>query len=238
MPDISLLVPNAARPAALRRMLRSALETAVQPRRIEVVLSFDRHDRELAQFDFPFLTLKKIPGPQWQLGRAFERCYAASSGSALILTSEDSLFQTFGWDSAFLQEMNRFDDGVALAWGTDGSEATPVSPCISRSACELLGGICPVTLHRYHAAAHLNDVFQQLADLGYNRRAYLPEIVIDQVPDQYLTFDPQAMADADFDERTYIAWDEERGLLAQDLARHIVATAARTTRSLPIRRAA
>src|SRR4051812_15315907 len=122
MPDISLLIPNAARPAALRRMLRSALETAMHPRRIEIVLTVDRNQYELAQLEFPFLTLHKVAGPQWQLGRALERCYAASRGSVLLLASEDSLFQSFGWDSAFLHELERFEDGVALAWGADGSE--------------------------------------------------------------------------------------------------------------------
>ncbi|MCK4275474.1 MAG: hypothetical protein KAX78_03105, partial [Phycisphaerae bacterium] len=84
--------------------------------------------------------------------------------------------------------------------------------------------ICPAGYTRDYIDTHIFDIFKKLSAMGHDRLVYLPGIVIEHMHHEagkgvfdatYIKTRQQA------DELTFIAWDERRQIIADDLARCI-----------------
>lgn len=228
-PDLSLVLPTRGRPRLAEFALRAIRDTAGRPERLEIVLYVDEDDPESHEIDTAGLPTKRLVGPRARMGEITNRCYAASSAPVLMLVNDDVVFQTPGWDDRLLDTFAQWPDGVGLVWGNDLCGGGPLHPAFTRRQCELLGGICPREYHRLFIDTHLWDVHRELAGLGYERRAFLDDVIVEhRHPDV-----GKAAADSTYekphrfdDERTYVAWRDERRRHALLLAEHIQAAAA------------
>src|SRR5947208_11436995 len=52
-------------------------------------------------------------------------------------------------------------------------------PFVSRTYCELAGGVCPTGYRRYRIDDHVVNVFNLLGLLGERRIVYLPEVIFE-----------------------------------------------------------
>jgi hypothetical protein len=224
--EISLILPTRNRTSLVYRALDSIVETAEHPDKLEVVLYVDDDDLESQEIDYPSLTLIKLIQPRARMGEMTQACYAASHGRYVMLFNDDVVCRTSRWDELICQRFDAFADGIALLWGNDlfRGAAIPSHPVLSRTVCDLLGGVCPGAYHRDYIDVHLYDVFCQLRQRGHDRRLYLPDVVFEHLH-------PEAGKGAcdrtsyknrhHDDELTYLAWADERTLAAARLARHI-----------------
>jgi hypothetical protein len=221
-----MILPTRERPALARRMLDSAYDTADDPDGLEVVLYVDRDDLPSHGIDHTGLKLLRLIGPRAKMGAMTQACYAASHGRVIMLVNDDQVFRTAGWDTEILGTFAHYADDVALVWGNDlcRGASFPTHPVLSRTVCEIMGGVCPQTYRRDYIDTHIHDVFCVLRRLGHDRLIHLSHLVFEhlQVDVGKAEIDNTSikLSKAD-DEITYIAWAEERRLAAARLFRHI-----------------
>jgi hypothetical protein len=225
-PLISLIVPTRGRPAAARRLLDSLAATAAEPDRLEAVLYVDRDDAPSRAIDHPGLRVVRRIGRRATMGRMTAACLAATAGQYCMLLNDDVVCRTDGWDARLVEAFERFADGVALVWCNDlfRGRRIPNFPALSRTACRVMGGLCPAAYRRDYIDTHLLDVFCKLKALGHDRLAYLPDVVIEHLHHQAGKAAPDATsvkARQAADELTFIAWEARRAVIAARLARHI-----------------
>jgi hypothetical protein len=181
-PTFSLIVPTRRRAEALRCFLDSIAHTAIHLAAIEVVLVVDTDDPESAAVVHDTLSLKHVIVPPGQtMGSLNMAGYQAATGDYLMLLNDDVVARTSGWDEQVLACLQRFPDGIMLVHVNDTllRQNLCTFPLVSRTFCELAGGICPREYVRYRIDDHIEDVFNLLALLGQRRTVYLPDIIFE-----------------------------------------------------------
>jgi glycosyltransferase involved in cell wall biosynthesis len=181
-PLFSLIVPTRQRPNQLERLLESLAATAANPAAIEVVLVVDADDPGSIHFRFESLPLNHvIVPPGLSMGSLNRAGYEASRGKYLMLLNDDVVARTKGWDRRILAVFKRFTDGIVLVHPNDTvfKDLLCTFPVLSRTFCELAGGICPGEYQRYRIDDHIEDIFNLLGELGEPRIVYLPDVVFE-----------------------------------------------------------
>jgi hypothetical protein len=181
-PVLSLIVPTKERPRQLRQLLRSLAATAAAPAALEVVLVIDAGDYECTAFTFDQLPLKKVVvEPGHSMGALNTAGYKASAGDYLMLLNDDVIARTRKWDRKVLACFRDLPDRIALVHVNDilFGAGMCTFPIVSRTFCELAGGICPREYLRYRIDDHIEDIFNLLTFLGDRRTVYLPDVVFE-----------------------------------------------------------
>jgi hypothetical protein len=181
-PTISLIVPTRQRPAPLRRLLDSLAATTRWPAALEIVVVVDADDPASQNVLHPALTVKHVVvSPGLTMGALNTTGYEAATGDYVMLLNDDAVARTRGWDERFRACFRRFPDGIVLVHANDTlfRDLLCTFPAVSRTFCELAGGICPRDYIRYRIDDHIEDVFNLLALLGYPRSVYLPDVVFE-----------------------------------------------------------
>jgi len=183
--NFSLILPTRDRPMLIKRLFDSLTQTVGDPDRVEVVLYIDQDDVESRNISHPLLdTIRQIgPRPRKTMGNIVKDCYEASRGRYIMLINDDMVFHTKKWDVELLEAFSKFPDEVALVYGKDlyyGKEMSTF-PVLSRTACDLMDGICPGKYDSHCIDAHIFDTFKRLSDLGHNRTVYLPNVVLEHM---------------------------------------------------------
>jgi glycosyltransferase involved in cell wall biosynthesis len=181
-PVLSLIVPTRKRPEKLRQFLASLIRTANAPDMLEVVVVIDSDDLESQEAAGAGLAVKKvIVPPGLPMGALNGAGYEASSGRYLMLLNDDVTARTPAWDTQIQKCFQACPDEILLVHVNDTllEETLCTFPVVSRTFCELAGGICPRHYMRYRIDDHVEDVFNLLGLLGERRSVYLPEVVFE-----------------------------------------------------------
>lgn len=224
--DFSILLPSRGRLASLDRLLRTMVATTHNPGAVEVVLYIDEDDEVTQGISCPELELVKLIKPRETMGKMTNITYEASRGRLVMLMNDDVIFRTSDWDIRVRESFRLFNDEIALVYGNDLYQRGGVGtfPILTRTACEIMGGICPSEYKCSHIDTHLYDIFRKLALLGYQRCLYLPQVIFEHMhyeagksamDEIYKAKNPPV------DGLTYISWDDERTWLANRLAQYI-----------------
>jgi hypothetical protein len=226
-PRLSLIVPT-WRVEQLRRFLDSVRATAVRPDTIEVVLVVDADDPASIAFRHPIPNLRHVVvAPGLTMGSLNQAGYESSTGDNLMLLNDDVVVRTAGWDVQLLACLRRFRDGIVLLHVNDTvfRDRLCIFPLVSRTFCELAGGICPREYQRYRIDDHIEDVFNLLGVLGKRRIIYFPDIVFQHLNtvahphgEQVYASDPTILA---LDAPRFEALFPERKELALRLLAHM-----------------
>jgi hypothetical protein len=179
---ISLLVPTRKRPDQLRAFLTSVADTAACPAAVEVVLVIDADDPESLGVRCDRLALRRVVVPPGlSMGALNSAGYNASSGRYLMLLNDDVTARTPRWDTRLRGCFQGCPDDILLVHVNDTlfGKALCTFPIISRTYCELAGGICPADYVRYRIDDHIEDVFNLLGVLGERRTVHLPDVVFE-----------------------------------------------------------
>jgi hypothetical protein len=224
--NISLLLPTRGRVALVHRLFDSLVGTTNNLRGLEVVLYVDEDDLASREISHAAFSLIKVVGPPGtSMGKMNRACYAASHGRYVMLINDDLVFQTANWDIRVLDAARHFPDEIALVYGNDldQEDAVPTFPILSRTACHVLGEICPRAYLDLYIDVHLLDIFKQLRRLGHDRILYLKDVVFEHMhhvvgkasPEMYYKKNQRA------DEILFIALNEERMFKAKLLSEYI-----------------
>ncbi|HMF15730.1 MAG TPA: glycosyltransferase family 2 protein [Gemmataceae bacterium] len=181
-PILSLIVPTRKRTDQLRTLLDSLRKNTRHPHQVEVVLVADADDEETLSFQFPWLGMKRVVAqPGLTMGGLNRAGVKAAAGQFLMLLNDDVLVQTKGWDRQVLSACGRFADGIVLVHVNDTlfGEGMCTFPIVSRTFCDLAGGICPTDYQRYRIDDHIENIFHLLAALEERRILYLPDVVFE-----------------------------------------------------------
>lgn len=176
----SFIVPTKGRPESLRIMCDSVRLRTRRLDRVEIVLVIDDNDSESLAFEYPGLQIRKVTVPPGSsMGRLNMAGYRASSGRYIMLMNDDVGLGTDAWDERVLEIFQSFPDGIVLVHVNDGifGQKLCTFPFLTRTFCELAGGICPEGYLRYRIDDHIHNVFDLLVELGYRRRIYVPDVV-------------------------------------------------------------
>ncbi|MBI5492609.1 MAG: hypothetical protein HY893_06735 [Deltaproteobacteria bacterium] len=227
MKDFSIFLPTRGRPFLAKRLLESVVDTASDIAGVEAVLYLDEDDPESLAVSCPGIDIKTLVRPPGaSMGGIFRECMAASAGRYILLMNDDAIFRTRGWDRRMAAAFNRYPDRVALVYGDDLDQggSVPTFPCVSRAACDVMGGVCPASFRNLHIESHLFDIFNELRKSGHNRTIYLKDVVIEHMH-HTLGKSPEdgtcLKKDPLSDQLLFIELDELRRHKAKLLARHI-----------------
>jgi hypothetical protein len=149
---------------------------------MEVVLVVDADDPDSAAFTFPPLSITRVVlEPGLPMGALNTAGYEAAAGSYLMLLNDDVIARTRSWDRKVLSRLRQYPDGIVLIHPNDRlfRDVLCTFPILSRTFCELAGGICPPAYVRYRIDDHIEDVFNLLGVLGEQRTVYLPGVVFE-----------------------------------------------------------
>lgn len=227
-PQLSLLVPTRHRTAALGELLDSLVETTARHADIEVVLVIDEDDLPTRAFRDDRVRVRRVVVPPGlPMGALNQAAYAASAGRYVMLLNDDVVARTPGWDERVSACVRRFADGIVLVHVNDTlmRDHLCTFPLVSRTFCELAGGLCPADYRRYRIDDHVEDVFNLLAHLGERRAVYLDDVVFEHrnsvvMPEGHREYhsDPAILA---ADAPRFLDYFPHRKEVALRLLRHI-----------------
>ena len=181
-PSLSLVVPTRQRTGKLRALLESLKSNTKNERQMQVILVVDADDAESLEFRFSSLAMKRVVvQPGRTMGELNRAGVEAADADFLMLLNDDVIVRTRGWDRQVLSACRRFEDGIVLVHVNDTlfGEGMCTFPIVSRTYCELSGGICPPDYHRYRIDDHIENIFHLLGILGEQRIVYLPDVVFE-----------------------------------------------------------
>lgn len=224
----SLILPTRNRPDLLTRFLNSLRDTTMHPDWIEVLVVVDEDDQTMKGYTYDSLPTKVIEVAKGlPMGALNMAGYRASCGEYIFLVNDDIIARTHGWDHRLDEEFRRFPDGIVLMHVNDLLFKSHLCtfPCVTRTFCERVGGICPEVYHRHRIDDHVYSLFNMVSYLGEKRIVYLPDVIFEH--DHYVINEQgereYAMTasihppDADFFERSF----KDRKAQVVELMNHI-----------------
>src|SRR5688572_5236479 len=179
-PPFSFIIPTRARPEGLLRLCDSIRANTRRTDELEIVLVADNDDEQACRFEYPELNIHTVQGTPGRTMSALNMAgYRAARGRYLLLLNDDVVIETSAWDDRVLDVFHRYPDGIVLVHVNETifGDTLCTFPFLSRSFCELAGGICPEGFLRYRIDDHIHDIFDLLALRGYRRRVFMPEVV-------------------------------------------------------------
>jgi hypothetical protein len=183
-PFFSLVVPTRKRIESLRRFLASIAETTKRPQDLEIILVVDADDPASLVVGQDALTLRHVIVPPGSCMGALNRAgCAAALGRHMMLLNDDVIARTPGWDVRIRDCLRRFPDDIVLVHVNDTlfGQRLCTFPMVSRTFCQIAGGICPESYSRYRIDDHIEDVFNLLGALGKRRTIYFPDLVFEHL---------------------------------------------------------
>lgn len=185
---ISLLAPTRGRPDQAIRLALSVLQTASQPKRVELLFYVDNNDAEQTnyiqifqqhqpQFD-RFLRCSLMMGEPIGISKAWNELAARSQGDLLIMAADDQTYNTAGWDDRLLSETQRFEDEIFCAWFNDGhwGKRLCTFPIVSRRWCLTLGYFTTGLFECLYDDLWIMDLAQRL-----DRLHYIPDVLTEHL---------------------------------------------------------
>ncbi|MBD2089566.1 hypothetical protein H6F67_06835 [Microcoleus sp. FACHB-1515] len=185
---ISLLAPTRGRPEQAVRLALSVLQTASQPKRVELLFYVDNNDAEQtnyiqafqqhkSQFD-RFLRCALMIGEPIGISKAWNELAARSQGDLLVMAADDQTYNTTGWDDRLLSEIQRFEDEIFCAWFNDGHWGAKLCtfPIVSRRWCLTLGYFTTGLFECLYDDLWIMDLAQRL-----DRLHYIPNVLTEHL---------------------------------------------------------
>lgn len=181
-PTFSIIVPTRGRPERLALLLESIKVTTKDIDSIEVLLVIDEDDESTMQFEYTGVPLKRvIVSPGLPMGALNMAGYEVSTARYIMLLNDDVIVRTLTWDEKVLEAFRNFPDEIVLVHVNDRifQDKLCTFPFLSRTFCELAGGICPYDYVRYRIDDHIYNIFNLLSVLGRTRILYLPDVIFE-----------------------------------------------------------
>jgi GT2 family glycosyltransferase len=221
---LSIIVPTRGRPAELRRFIASIEATASDIGGIEVILVTDLDDETANDIPQTRLRLKhrRVP-PRLTMGALNRAGYELAVGAWIFLLNDDVVARTGGWERQIRAVTKIFADEICLVHVNDGifKDKLCTFPIVSRTFCNIVGGICREEYARYRIDDDIYHVFNLLNVSGYDRILYLEGVLFDHFNrDQSMEYKPDPVVHAR-DTELFDLFFPRRRDAALDLVEHM-----------------
>ena len=167
--NIAILLPTRGRAEMLERSLKSLIELADKPERIQIMLGFDNDDdigiKHFAEVVQPWLKENKVnytamkfePLGYIRLNEYVNTLARNSDARWLVFWNDDAVMETQDWD---LEIMKREGEFKLLAFHTHRDHPYSIFPIVPRAWLDLLGYLSP----------------HQISDAWLSQQAYMLDI--------------------------------------------------------------
>ena len=186
---IGLMVPTRGRPVLLERYAKSVAQTANDPSRIEIHAYIDKDDPALdeylatiewlsAELEVLGLTFAGVVGEPIGVPGAMNELGRVSTSDILVMSNDDQIYTTFGWDDRIDREAVKFPDGIFLFWFADNidSDRWCCFPIVGRRWIECLNYYAPTMFDHFFVDTWLWDIA-----LRIGRAHYLPDVKVEHI---------------------------------------------------------
>ena len=123
-------------------MVQSAVQTAADPERVEVVAVRDVNDQDLYR-NMPGVTYHRVPRPMRNgmlyMSGLWQRAWDLGHGDVGMLCADDVVFETPGWDEHVRDVFRSVPDRIVMVCTRNGQDDRPVLPFVSREWIDLAG---------------------------------------------------------------------------------------------------
>lgn len=159
---ISILCPSRGRPKLAKRMIETALSTAVTT--IEILLYINNDDPCLLEYqqliDSKFYTIGPDRSPVYSWNKLAETC----TGDILFLMGDDATFETPGWDQIVEDEFAKIPDRIACIYPMVPGIKKVNNPhfCVHRNWVNALGYFVPPHFWHWYVDTWTRELAQRL----------------------------------------------------------------------------
>jgi len=183
MYNISLLCPTRHRTQGLKRMWDSALNTAADPDKIELVLYIDYDDEETINF-LKSNTLSNIikiisnPSQPEIYSNLHNICCQNSNADIVFSCADDLIFRSNGWDDLVINKFNEIKDKIAFLFPNDGHWGSKFGThgFFHKNWFNGLGYLSPALFTVDYSDNYINDIAKAI-----NRSFYMENIFIEHM---------------------------------------------------------
>jgi len=172
--DIAMLLATRGRTEMLGRSVRSLIELAAQPHRIQIMFAFDNDDQ--VGFDYferelqPWMDARDVNYTALKFNRMgyvnlhkYNNAMAKGTDSRwLVIWNDDAVMQTQSWDSEIMKYHGEFK---LLSFCTHRMHPYSIFPIVPRKWYDLLGYISPHPTQDGWVSqqAYMLDIYQRIA---------------------------------------------------------------------------
>jgi glycosyl transferase/beta-hydroxylase protein BlmF len=181
--QVALLCPTRGRAAHARRAMQTARDAAAAPENVHVYFYVDRDDPSLPAYEVALppvagargLTIGAPVGVSKAWNVLAERA-VADGCELLLVTNDDNVFETPGWDDVLVSHAACFPDRIFVAWFDDGINGAKhcAFPCVSRRWYRTLGYLTPDVGFKFFR----NDTWIFEIGMRVRRLCYIPDVLV------------------------------------------------------------
>ena len=143
MKEVAILCPSLGKPEECSRFYDSVYATTD---RADVMLMYDPADPRLPEYKY--LGHMREPGEGFP--QCIQRLWKRNPGYKYYMWGSDDLVMKEGWLDAILFDMDKYTDGVVVAWPDDGRHSLARHPIAGAPFVEALGWFAyPKLVHPY-----------------------------------------------------------------------------------------
>jgi hypothetical protein len=161
----------------LARMWHSALDTADNPRSLELVAYIDNDDPSYSKRKLRTSQVIFVRGPRKHNGKVnlsikWNRCWKKATGDIFMHCGDDIVFRTKGWDTAIREAINARPGKICFAWCNDYSNESQRNEFgthgfIHRNWTNVIGRFVPPYFVSDYNDTWFNDVAEKLGVRTY-----------------------------------------------------------------------
>jgi hypothetical protein len=180
---ISMLLPTRGRPDWVLRLFDSIQTHTTRLDLVEVVLCMDDDDISSHHLDSQAFQVKRIIGPRNTMGHYNSACLSEATGDIMVLSNDDMVIRTPGWDDRLRAVDNQYPDGIYMAYPNDLFKGAKLCtfPILPRRTCDLLVDPFPRIYKGAFIDYQLLDIFKRLQHQGHQRLHYIEDVVFEHL---------------------------------------------------------
>jgi hypothetical protein len=190
---LSLVCPTRERVNNVGTLIDSVLKTAVRPERVELLFYIDADDPQREAYLDLFKTrahayrrlldCKPVIGEPGSVARAWTVLAQQSTGDLVMMSDDDQVYVTYGWDEVLDVEFDAYPDEIVCMYFDNDRydhEMTGLPrgdfPIISRRWLELLGHLAPNVFDFWCSELWALDIAERI-----NRAHAVPNVYVDHL---------------------------------------------------------
>ena len=188
--SLAVLFPTRGRPQLFERSVKTAVETASRPDRLDINYYIDSDDPTLEQYSAVIDRLTPVleaAGAAFQGGvgdrigcpRSANYLALTSKADVIVMGNDDQQYVSAGWDERLDNEVAAYPDDIFLFWFNDGIESDHwcCFPIVSRAWVDTLGYFFPGNFEHFFVDTWLMDLGCRIG-----RAHYLRDVDVKHLP--------------------------------------------------------
>ena len=164
---ISVCLPTRGRPDRFLHLCQTLLDLADKPDEIEIISYHDNDDPSRYQY---IGNHKEIVGDRIVMSDMWNKCWEKATGPIYMVTMDDIVFMTKGWDTQVYGAFDKYPDKIAYVYFASHPYMWRLGStfCLHKNWTDTIGRLLPPYFPTHLSDNWINDIAK-----GLNRRHYL-----------------------------------------------------------------